>query len=392
LSPDRFLKTIAAALLSSLLLPGPWAWGDEFRFTPSLGAKDEYNSNIFFSTSDRTDSFILTVSPRLEVSDRTERLDALLDAGVSQLIYSSDRELDTLDQRYRGALGYRISEGFRLSGDASWSREGRPDRFIQATGLVSVLERSDHLIGSATMDFAISEKNAGRLLYLYDQIKFQSQSNLDSEQQTVGFGFNHDLAQYFSGTKARVNLGYTLNNFTGSDVENYILTVGFSREVHELWSVIADVGGRYTRSKFDAPGAESTNDTGWVGKIAMEYKGERNTGTLSFYQNVTVAAGQGGAAERTSLTLDLAHRGSYEFTGLFSGGYYWNRSETGQFSGQAIDERTVQVRPALRYAATKIIDVEAAYQYTRVLYRQTDTVASQNVVYLLVALRYPVVE
>src|SRR5665647_2552481 len=123
-------RSIAGGILATLLLPGLSAWGHEFRITPSLGAKDEYNNNIFFSTSDRTDSFILTVTPRLEVSSRTERLDALLDAGVSQLIYSSDRELDTLDQRYRGVLGYRISEGFRLSGDASWSREGRPDRFI----------------------------------------------------------------------------------------------------------------------------------------------------------------------------------------------------------------------------------------------------------------------
>jgi len=391
LSPDRFLKTIAAALLSSFLLPGPRAWGDELRVVPSLSVKEEYNNNILFTTGARTDSFITTVTPRLEVSDRNERLDALLDAGASRLFYSTDSELDGWDQNYRGKLGYRISDRFRLSGDAGWSRVTRPDAYIQTTGLI-VSDRSDQLRASADMDFAISEKNAGRLLYLYDQIKFQSQSNLDSEQQTVGFGFFHDLAQFFSGTKARVNLGYSLNHFTGSDVENYILTVGFSKEVHELWSVIADVGGRYTRSWFDVPGAESSNDTGWIGKIAMEYKGERNTGNLAFYQNVTVAAGQGGAAERTSLTLDLAHRGSYEFTGLFSGGYYWNRSETGQFSGPAIDERTVQVRPGLRYAATKIIDVEAAYQYTRVLYRQTDTVASQNVVYLLVALRYPVVE
>jgi hypothetical protein len=69
-----------------------------------------------------------------------------------------------------------------------------------------------------------------------------------------------------------------------------------------------------------------------------------------------------------------------------------NRSAAGQFSSQAIDERTVRVRPALRYAATKNIDVEAAYQYTRVLYRQVDAEASQNVVYLSAALRYPVVE
>jgi uncharacterized protein (PEP-CTERM system associated) len=69
---------------------------------PSIAAKDEYNSNIFFTTGARTDSFIITVSPRLEISDRTERLDALLDAGVDRLFYSTERELDGWDQRYRG--------------------------------------------------------------------------------------------------------------------------------------------------------------------------------------------------------------------------------------------------------------------------------------------------
>jgi hypothetical protein len=391
LSPDRFLKTIAAALLSSLLLPGPRAWGDEFRVTPSLGAKNEYNSNVFFTTGARTDSFILTVSPRLEVSDRTERLDALLDAGADRLFYSTDRELDTWDQRYRGALGYRISDGLRLSGDASWRREGRPDRDIVTTGLL-VGERSDRLIGSATIDFALGEKTGGGLSYGYDRIDYQSQSNVNSEQHTVGLGFTHDLGRYLSNTKARANLGYSRGRFTGADVENYTVTVGFSREIHELWSVLADVGARYTRSQFDVPGAESSNDTGWIAKVALAYKGERGTGNLSFFRDVTVAAGQGGAVERTAVTLDLAHRGSYEFTGLFSAGYYVNRSEAGQFSSQAIDERTVRVRPGLRYAATKNIDVEAAYQYTRVLYRQSDSAASQNVVYLLAALRYPVVE
>jgi Putative beta-barrel porin 2 len=391
LSPDRFLKTIAAALLSSLFLPGPRVWGDEFRVTPSLGAKDEYNSNVFFTPGARTDSFIITVSPRLEVSDRTERLDALLDAGADRLFYSTDRELDTWDQRYRGALGYRISDKFRISSDASWRREGRPDRDIQATGLL-VGSRSDRLTGSATMEFALGEKTGGGLSYGYDRIDYQSQANVDSEQHTVGLGFTHDLGQSFPNTKARANLGYSRSMFTGADVENYTLTVGFSREVHELWSVLADVGARYTRSKLDVPGTESSNNPGWIAKVALAYKGERTTGNLSFYEDVTVAAGRGGAVERTALTLDLARRGSYEFTGLFSAGYYWNRSETGQFFGPAIDERTVQVRPALRYAATKNIDVEAAYQYTRVLYQQNDTSASQNVVYLRAALRYPVVE
>jgi len=379
---------IAGAFLAILLLPGPHAWGHEFRFTPSLGAKDEYNSNVFFTTRDRTDSFIVTVSPALVVSDRTERLDARLDAGADRLFYSTDRGLDEWDQRYRGALGYRISDKFRLSGDASWRREGRPDRDIEATGLL-VGSRSDRLVGSGVVDFALGEKTQGGLSYGYNRIDYKNQANVDSEEHTVGLGFTHDLGQYFYNTKARANLGYSRSKFTGADVENTTATVGFSRAIHELWSVLADVGARYTRSELDVP---TSNDTGWIAKVALAYTGERGNGNLSFYRDVTVAAGRGGAAERTAVALDLAHRGSYELTGLFSTGYYVNKSEAGQFSNQAIDERTVRVRPGLRYAATKNIDVEAAYQYTRILYRQADTSAVQNMAYLRVALRFPIHE
>jgi len=398
-------RSIAGGILATLLLPGLSAWGHEFRITPSLGAKDEYNSNVFFTTGNRIDSFILTVSPGLVVSDRTERMNARLDAVADRLFYTTDHDLDGWDQRYRGELGYRFSEKLGISGDASWSREGRPDAYLEETGLL-IGSRTDRLTGSAAIDFAMGEKTGGALSYRYDRFDYQDQVFTDSEQHTTGLGFTHDLGRYILNTKARANLGYSRLLFTGSDVWNSTMTVGFSWAVHETWSVLVDVGGRYTRSEFVvlrpvegppgfftlAPGTETSSDTGFVGNAALAYTGERTTGSVSFSRDVTIAPGQGGAADRTAVTIDLSHRGSHELTGAFSGGYYWNRSEAGQYSRQAIDERTVRARPALRYAATKNIDVEAAYQYTRVLYRQTDTVASQNVVYLLVALRYPVVE
>ena len=398
-------RSIAGGVLLVLLLPGPPASGHEFRFTPSLGAKEEYNSNVYFTTGNRIDSFILTVSPGLVVSDRTERLDARLDAAADRRFYTTDHDLDAWDQRYRGALGYRLSEKFGLSGDASWSRVNTPDAYLEETGLLTT-SRSDRLRGSAAVDFALGERTGGGLSYRYDRINYEDQANADSEQHTTGLGFSHDLGQYFSNTKARANLGYSRYLFTGSDVWNSTMTVGFSRAAHELWNVLVDVGGRYTRSEFIvlrpvegppgfftlAPGTETSNDTGFVANVALAYTGERTTGNLSINRDVTVAAGQGGAADRTAVTIDLSHRGSHDLTGAFSGGYYWNRSEAGQYSRQPIDERTVRVRPVLRYAATKNIDVEAAYQYTRVLYRQTDTAAIQNVAYLRVAMRFPVYE
>ena len=41
-----------------------------------------------------------------------------------------------------------------------------------------------------------------------------------------------------------------------------------------------------------------------------------------------------------------------------------NQSDAGQFSVQAIDERTVRVRPGVRYDANRNFFLEAAYPYS----------------------------
>ena len=68
--PFTFLVLILVFLYSTQL------WSDEFKITPSLHLKNEYNDNIFFDDEDdeNIDDYIVTVSPGLKVSDRTDRL------------------------------------------------------------------------------------------------------------------------------------------------------------------------------------------------------------------------------------------------------------------------------------------------------------------------------
>jgi hypothetical protein len=48
---------------------------DEFKLTPSLAVKEEYNDNILYSTTNTQKGFITTLSPGLALTERTERMD-----------------------------------------------------------------------------------------------------------------------------------------------------------------------------------------------------------------------------------------------------------------------------------------------------------------------------
>src|SRR5512135_3391209 len=115
MSLDRFLKpagwvTIALAVLSS---GGASAY--EFRLVPSLAAREGYNSNIYFTPQDRVDSWVAKVTPGLDVSGKTERLDAAAGGNVTWWSYNADSNLNTFDYDVRGRFAYRFSTAFRAS-------------------------------------------------------------------------------------------------------------------------------------------------------------------------------------------------------------------------------------------------------------------------------------
>ena len=79
---------IQLILLNVLLLLVPsGVLADDFKLIPSLAVREEYNDNIFGSVSDTVDDFITTISPGLELVERTERLDLGLSAIVSPFFY-----------------------------------------------------------------------------------------------------------------------------------------------------------------------------------------------------------------------------------------------------------------------------------------------------------------
>ena len=144
--------------------------------------------------------------------------------------------------------------------------------------------------------------------------------------------------------------------------------IGIDHAFNKKWSLLLNGGGRYTQSKFKVSGLqqeESNHDRGTVGQLALTYKGERNSGSISASIDLLPASGYSGSTERTSFVFNLSRRFTYELYGTLSGGYYINKSRAGEFSTQEINENTISLSPGVRYEFDKDKSLDASYTYNR---------------------------
>jgi len=376
-------------LAMAILFPGV-ALGYEFRLVPSLAAQEGYNSNIYFTPQDRVNSWVTRVAPALDVSGKTERLDAAIGGSLIWWWYSADANLNAMDYDARGRVAYRFSDAFRASATGEYRKESSPTRNFEATGVVQSFYRDYRQDYTAEAEYALSEKATTTLSYEYEKVDYPDRPFQNFTAHNADLGFAYNLSRFATETKARGGLGYGRGDYEGLTVDNYYLTVGVFRAVHELWSVQVDVGGRYTASQFDVLGVrKESKDRGWVGHASVQYTGERTNASFTFSSNVAPAYGYVGAVQRTAGVLNLSRRFLHELSGTLSAGYYRNKSQAGQYSFRTIDEQSAQLGPGLRWEATKHIVFDAVYQFYWLRNELTGENSVQNSVFARATLSYP---
>ena len=341
------------------------AKADEFRLVPSLAVKGEYNDNIFFTGKDRVSDFIITLTPSLELVNRTEKVDVNLLARIPVLRYADTRELDHTDQNYSGRLRYSLHPNWTLSGGAGYVEDSRPDRDLEVTGLVTkpaIRRRQNY---SAGVDHNFSEKTKAGLTYMYSQDDYSSPNFVDLKAHDANLNFTHDLSQTLPNVVGRANLAYSRYEYEIATIDYYYATIGMSWALNEKWSLLFDGGGSYTLSE-SGPEENKQKDegTGWVGMGSLSYKGEKTAGDLTFSHRKAPAYGSVGVTNRTSLSFGINRRFTYEFSGALSAGYFINKGEEGKFSTAAFDQESFFVNPRLRYEFTKDMALEGSYNFS----------------------------
>ena len=122
-------------LMILLMMVSQEAAGDEFKVTPAIAVKQEYNDNILYWPSDTQHDFITTTSPELNITDKTERMEANLSGRLDERLYSIHGGLNATDQFYEGSGKYALTPRLNLSGKAFYSQDSNPDRDLNVTGL-----------------------------------------------------------------------------------------------------------------------------------------------------------------------------------------------------------------------------------------------------------------
>ena len=365
-----------------------FVWGNEFRILPSISVKEEYNSNVFVTPNDKKDDFITTISPGLEIVNRTERLDTDVLIRMDRIEYISNKDLSTTDQTYNGRLRYLATPLLSVSAEAGYVKDSRADRDIGTTGIVLSAVPRDRINSSLSADYQLTEKTSAGLSYIYGRDHYADPKFIGDTTHAINAGLVYDLGTYFPTLKGRLNTGYSYYSFLDSRIESFMGTVGFSRDFNEIWSIQVDGGVRRTSSDitttrlepvyfyiFGFPiqiGNQLVKDQvknagwGWVGSASLNFKGEHGAGSLSLSRDVQPASGLGGATVRDSLVLSAQHNISYELLLLFNAGYFTNKSNAQEFSSQTINQRSFHFNPGVRYEFSKDMFMEGSYDYIMV--------------------------
>lgn len=415
-------------ILVALCCPA-FAWGDEFRFVPSMSVKEDYNSNVLFTTNNTGRDFITTLSPGVEIWDSTGRLDTDLLFRLGRLEYAKNSDLDATNQTYDGKFRYALTPLLNVSAEGGYTKINNPTLNILTTGIVMAAVPWNHISASMSADYQLSEKTALGLTYNYGNDYYGDPRFNSDTSHDVGGGITYDFSEYVSTLKGRMNVDYSRISFPDSHTDSVVATVGFSRDFNEVWNISLNGGIRHSSTEstvqvvtqvptglftiingqieeFVFLEARNENvrsaDTGLVGNASLNYKGDRTTGSLTFSRGVTPAYTFSGAAVQNALTVSVRYQLTYELSAILSSSYNTLKTIPSSISSQLVNQHTCWINPVIRYEFSKgplkIFDrekdvaVEASYEYTSVDYTLTKTEADRHIFSIRLTMQHPFLE
>jgi opacity protein-like surface antigen len=349
---------------------------------------------VFFAPRDEEDDFITTVSPGLELVNRTERLDLGVQGRFNWLKYEENDDLTTWNWLFDGNLRYRVTQRMTISADAIYEKDSRPDRDISDTGLIlNTSDRESHRYGAGA-EYEWSQITRSDVAYSYQQANYDDPQLTDAQWHDVDLGVTHDLNYVIPRLNGRATLGYEHYDFDGSRMENCRGSVGIIYELTHLLSLTADIGARYSTPDFEAGATRADDDDTWgpLGQLRLSYEGRYDAASLWVYRDVRVAGGRAGLAESTAIIADASHRFTSELSLYVVTGYYWNQADEGELANRDLDEETFRVSPGLRYDITEHVSIEVSYTFDYVKNKEADTEAHRNLVFAWLRIHYPLLD
>ncbi len=429
------------------------AWSNEVCYTPTFAINEQYNSNVLLAVTPENvrEDYISILSPGLELSDRSQRFDSLLSLHWDDLLYSRNNDLNSIDQHYNGSVRYAATERLRFSADAGYQKVSNPSLGAASAppapgpGTIVVVVPSvggggssggggsgagggsggggnaassgtsvavaapplvampvESVSASAGVEYQISELASLSAMYRFGWDSYEQPQYRDSSHDAQA-GLVVDMGRFVPRLKGRLNAEYSQYQLPNTRTINAMGTVGFSYDMSEKWSLLADGGYRRTDtetsanilvpfgSQFPFPQFIVVQDTldqttrDKVGHFALNYTGLKTGAELSYTHDFTMAylaSGHQAPAERK----EVSAVGRYSMTGRLSfllKAWYADYSTDHVFT-----QSQMSVSPSIRYDLTRDLALDAYYERLKVDYAASG-IAHRDLFFIRLSVRFP---
>ncbi len=355
----RFFLSAATGMLVATSLAVHAASTDIGRVDVTLSAREDYDSNIFL-TSSHKDDYVTTGTANVSFTCDAAIIASEAAVGLTGMMYAQHSQLNTLDPSVSGNLTFTPTDKTTVYGAASYARVTAPNE------TVNNITTSDNLHFDGNFQNLFSEKLGYRFTGSYRDDNYNTANYADILSYSAGAD-----AVYIYSPKLTMTAGYThreswtSNRPNGSDdpaSRDEIYSVGFEGELAPKTSGTLQVGGEHR--SFRQAGLNGKDGVFILSKIKWVPAPKTSVNIDASEDFDTTATAQ--SSHTASLTLGLTQTLDKDWSLDGSVGYA-HAKYTGGYKG-LLDrtDDTYRVKGRIVYAiATNVtVDFSAGYSHT----------------------------
>jgi len=356
-------------------------------FLTSVGLRQEYNTNIYYTRSDKTDDFISHVIPALKLTYDTEIFNLSARADWDGWLFWDNSDQNRLNQRYGLNGAYRLTERWSVSADGRYVFDSVQDSQLDETGSVERgLSDRKRLNAGAGLDYAISERTNIGADYEFQKTDYSRNSSVDTNYNRVSVYYRRRL----QNQKDVISIfpEFTYGTSDDWDAYNSSLNVRWEHPFSETLDTSVLIGVRNTDVNYDDD-RDDSNNWGGLADMWLRKRGELTTGRIGFKNDLRTRE-NGEIINVSRLYTDVDHRLSRRFGVGFRGSIYY--SNLIEDSPETDDDRWYfDVSPSAFYRLTvnHILRLVYSYNYQKLLDADDNDTVDRQRIWLQLTFNFP---
>jgi predicted porin len=352
------------------------SYAAEWTLKPHVNPSFRYNDNVLMSSTNEESSFITSVRPTLELGYETENFNIGINTGYSISRYSSLSRLNE-DDLFFDVSGLKTTERATWGLSANYNEDAARNTAAEDTGDFSSTATIKTTSISPSYSYNLTELESISLSSVYSEREYSTDEFDDNKTKSVSLVYSRQFTEKIT---ANMSFSYSLyesgTSFSGTENDNYSLSVGASYAVSELWALSGQVGSRILKSKQFLSGAtSSSSSSGSFFNLTASFTSELDTISVNYAKALSPSS-TGDVNEQESMSGNWSRL----LTEKLSIGASASYSETQSATIDEANKRTnFSIKPSMRYDFSEKVSVELNYEYKNQKRTSQDSSESNSV-------------